>query len=82
MREYLTGCALIALAIERAASNAHSIANAINRLSPHDDPRRLERRSIEPQSPYDMAMMAVTLADACLAELDKRTPDPFSDQMS
>jgi hypothetical protein len=90
-REFLTGCAMIALAIEssqrRAANDAAALLRATNRLSRHEDQRNLERPEpeLEPQSSHAMAEMAIGLADACLVGLKIIPPidqDPFVDQKS
>jgi hypothetical protein len=94
-REFLTGCAMIALAIEsskeHAARDAAALLRATNRLSKHEDGRNLERYhpynqdDESSQSAHSMATVAIALADACLEGLRVRptiNEDPFADQRS
>ena len=90
-REYLTGCALIALALDRnttlSAADSATMLRALNRLNAPSDHRNLERhvQRDETQSRHQMASMAVALADACMSELEYQQTiyeDPFQDQDS
>jgi hypothetical protein len=76
-REFLTGMALIALAIEsskeKMAENMSVLSNVVKRLDPHDRMRLAYHggHDVESRSRYDMAHSAVALADAIITELDE-----------
>jgi hypothetical protein len=76
-REFLTGMALIALAIEsskeRMAGDMSVLSNIVKRLDPHDRMRLAyhSNHDVELRSRYDMAHSAVALADACIEALQE-----------
>ena len=77
-RTHLTGCCLLVLAMERLGCDVQVMTNAVNRLSPHGDPRNPQRATAASQPFEAIAQRAVQMADIIIAELDNTYPDSMS----
>jgi hypothetical protein len=84
-RDFFTGVAMIALAIEASkewrSSEMRALVRAVKELSPHGSGPELTRaeQRAEQQSRYAMAQQAVIMADAIIRELDETDPDDRED---
>ena len=80
-RELLTGCALIALAIKSASNQLSAEIRYLARTQMRESQRH-EFPRIEYPTRASMILDAVMFADACLVEMNIKTPDPFHNQDS